>query len=109
MDYRRHQAQRKHHKNLRMFELPARLEDVVDSFRDQYKVERGECMAECKNAVHDIVTKWECAGKVEGWSPTRGFIVRIGISSRTTTPATSGLQPEQIADDLGMLLLPEYR
>jgi hypothetical protein len=41
--------------NLRTFELRARLEDVVDSFGDQYQVERGVCTAESKNAVHDMV------------------------------------------------------
>jgi hypothetical protein len=35
----------------------SRLEDVVDSFRDQYQVEKGKCTAESKNAVHDIVVK----------------------------------------------------
>jgi hypothetical protein len=34
-----------------------RLEDVVDSFRDQYQVERGKYTAESKNAVHDIVVE----------------------------------------------------
>jgi hypothetical protein len=47
------------------------LEDVVDSFRDQYQV-RGKCTAESKNAVHDIVVegqgvegahRGECSGQ----------------------------------------------
>jgi hypothetical protein len=45
MDYKKRQAQRKHHQNLLTFGRVT-LEDVVESFPDQYHgLERGKYMA----------------------------------------------------------------